>query len=178
MKNFSRVAFFALAVVLLIGCGGDKEDPKPEISTSKLVGAWTVVSSQTEMSIDGKSYKQYLIDVAGISEEEADIYNEIVQSMLTLSGYYAEWEFKSDYTWTGDSDFVATPVIGTWDLTSDEKTLTLTNKADPGVTQTGTITKLTDTELWVEIAPNITQQPFGAPGNVTYIGIIKSTRKK
>jgi len=173
MKHLTRIAAFVLAITFLAGCGDKKDDPKP---VSKLVGTWTVVSSQTVMTVGGKSYKQYLIDELGLSDEDAGEFADLMSELLTLTDFYAEMEIKADGTWTGDSDFVDTPVVGKWELTSDEKTLSLTNNAEPGVTEKATITKLTDTDLWLEMIP--TDLPPGTPTNFTYTGVIKCTRKK
>lgn len=163
-----------MLVSIVAACGSDS-DPKPK-STSKLVGKWNVVSSQTLLSVNGKTYKQYLVDNLGLSEEEADIYTGIVEQLLSLSGFYAEVEFRNDFTWTGNSEFVSTPATGGWELTSDEKTLTLTNDAEAGVTQTAKITKLTDTELWFETEPQDLEAANSPPG-AQYTGVIKCTRK-
>lgn len=113
----------------------------------------------------------------GLSEEDADIFTEIVESMLTLTGFSAAVEFKDDYSWTGDSQFTSTPTAGGWDLSSDEKTLTMTNNAEPGVKQTATITKLTDTDFWFELVPEDLKVQ-GAPPGAQYTAVVKLTRTK
>ena len=178
MKRFIKPLFSAAvlaSVLIFAGCGGDK-DPVP-LSTSKLVGTWTGVSTQTFLMVGGKSYKQFLIDEIGVSEEDAEIYNAIVEEMLTLTGFWAEFEVKADYRWTGDSDYVTEPVHGGWKLSSDEKKLTLTNDSEPGVEQVADITRLTDTELWLEIVPDIAP-PQGAPAGFSSRAVIKMVRKK
>src|SRR5213079_2038285 len=121
MKSLMKPLVFALAVILLVSCG--KDDPTPK-STSKLVGKWTVVSSQTLLTVNNLSYKEFLM-LQGLSEEDAEIFTEIVESALTLTGFDADVEFKDDYKWVGSSQFSTSPTSGTWELTSDEKTLTM-----------------------------------------------------
>jgi hypothetical protein len=162
-----RIVVFTL-VVLLAACG-DK-DPAP---TSKLVGKWSALSSETVMTVGGKSYQQYLIDFFGMDAEEATELADLMSGLLTLTGYFAEMEIKADGTWTGKSDLVPL-VSGKWELTSDEKTLSLTNNAQPGVVKTATITKLTDTELWFETVD--IDLPPGTPLGFEYKVIVKMKR--
>jgi hypothetical protein len=174
MKPLAKFLAIAFALVIFSSCD-KRDDPKPK-STSKLVGKWTVASSQTLLSVNGKSYKEFLME-QGLSEEDADIFTEIVEGMLTLTGFYAAVEFKDDYTWTGDSEFSSTQTAGGWELSSDEKTLTMTDKDQPGVTQTATITKLTDTDFWFELAPEDLDVQ-GAPPGAQYTAVVKLTRTK
>lgn len=171
-KSFQAVfsIVFLFSILLLASCGGDK-DPAP---TSKIVGKWSVESSQTIMTVGGKTYEQYLIDEFGLSALEAKEFADLMADLLTLSGYFAELEIKADGTWKGDSDFAN--VTGKWTLSSDEKTLTLTNDAAVGEVQTATITKLTDTDLWLEMGVNPDDLPVGTPTNFSYTGLIKMKR--
>lgn len=173
MKHLFKLTALAIAVVIFSGCGGDKEDPKP-LSTSKLVGTWDLTSTQTQMTVDGKSLLQFYIDF-GLSEEEAQVFVDIISSTLTITGFSAEMEFKNNYTWGGKSE-AGDPTSGGWSLSSDEKTLTVTSDKQAGE-QVATITKLTDTELTLEMDPGVKTQPVGAPGNIEYLAVIKFTRK-
>jgi len=166
---------FIFTIVVLFSCD-KKDDAKPTLSTSKLVGTWTGVSSQTKMMIGNQTYEEYLIS-QGLSAADAKDFADELADMLTLTGFYAEMVIKADYTWTGDSEFVTTPVTGKWELSSDEKTITLTNDAAAGEKQKGTITKLDDTDLWIEIGVEKSQLPAGIPDAFSYTGILKFTRK-
>ena len=168
--------FFILSIVVLISCD-KKDDPKP---VSKLVGTWTGVSSTTEMKIGDKTYKQYLIEDLGLSEEDAEAFNEIVEQMLTLTGVFSEFDVKSDGNWTGHTEYMGQviDVTGKWTLSGDEKTLTLTNAAQPGVEKHATITTLTDTDLWMEIAPEEIDTPDGITTDFVAKVTAKFTRKK
>lgn len=174
MKNL----FPFLLLILVISACSSSEDPKPESEeVKKLVGTWTTVSTQTIMSVGDLSYKDYLISL-GFDEATAQEASDMLEDMTLLTGFYAEMEIKLDRTWTGDSDFVETPVTGTWDLSADGKTLSLTNNAQPGVTQVATITKLDDTDFWMEIKVANDQLPPGTPAAFSYKAIIKQVRKK
>jgi len=167
---------FIFSLVVLFSCD-KKDDAGPALSTSKLVGTWTVVSSSTTMMIGNQTYEEYLISF-GFSAEEAKAAADELAQLSTLTGFFAEMEIKNDYTWTGNSEFVTQPVTGKWELSSDEKTLTLTNDAEAGAKQVGTITKLDDTDLWMEEKLDKSQIPAGIPDSFSYTAIIKCTRKK
>jgi hypothetical protein len=177
MKHLTRIAAFLFAVSIFVACD-KKEDPKP---VSKLVGTWTGVSSQTIINVGGKTYKQYLID-QGFTEDEAEEFNALVEELLTLTGFFSEVEFKADGTWHGVTKFqnIDLDVTGKWTLSSDEKSLTLTNTAQPGVEKHATITELTETNLTMEAPGDEIDYPAGAePGPITTTKVIaKLTRKK
>jgi len=167
---------FICSLVVLFSCD-KKDDAGPALSTSKLVGTWSVVSSSTTMMIGNQTYEEYLISF-GFSAEEAKAAADELAQLSTLTGFFAEMEIKNDYTWTGTSEFVTQPVTGKWELSSDEKTLTLTNDADEGAKEVGTITKLDDSDLWMEEKLGKDQLPAGIPDSFSYTATIKFTRKK
>jgi hypothetical protein len=174
MKRLTTITAFFFVVALFLSCD-KKEDPKP---VSKIVGVWNAVSSSTTMTINGMSYKDYLLSFGLFTEEEAtDLANDLADA-LTLTGFDAEFEIKADGTWSGDSQFVSTVQTGKWTLSSDEKVLTLTNNAEPGQTETANVTKLTDTDLWFDVVLDKSQLPPGTPSSFEYTGTIKCTRKK
>lgn len=163
-----------LSVVVLISCDKKDEDPKP---LSKLVGTWTGVSTQTTMTVGDMSYEEYLIS-QGIPEDLAAQTAETMEQLLTLTGFYAEMEIRADGTWTGNSEFVSTPVVGKWELSSDEKTLTVSNDADASHKEVGTVTKLDDTDLWLTYKVDKSTLPQGTPTDFDYTSLMKFTRKK
>lgn len=164
-----------LAVIVLVGCG--KDDPTID---TKLVGTWTGVSSTTEMIIDGKTYKEYLMETVGLSEDDANTLVDMMNNALTLTGFFTELEVKADGTWHGVTDFQGThvDVSGNWTLSADQKTLTLTDNLRPGVAKSATILKLDDTDLWLEIIPTADELPPGTPTNMDYKVTAKLVRKK
>jgi hypothetical protein len=176
MRPYILILF---AVVVLIGCGKDKEDPQP---VSKLVGTWNTVSTTTELTVGDKTYKQYLIEDLSLSEEEADAFNDLVEQLFTLTGFLSDFTVNADGTYTGHTDLLGQSIdaAGKWTLSDDEKSLTLTNDADPGAEQHGTITKLTDTDLWLEVAGDEIDNPEGTPSDPELVGkvIVKLTRQK
>lgn len=169
MKNL----YVLLFAFVLFSCGKDNDEPKP---VSKLVGTWTAVSSSTSMMVDGMTYEAYLISL-GFPEEMAAEFAAQMEEAATLTDFFAEWEFKSDNKWSGTSEFVTTPVTGGWTLSDDQKTLTVTNDAEAG-TQVATITKLDETDLWMEIDLLQGQLPEGTPANFSYKATLKFVRKK
>src|SRR3954466_5357383 len=99
---------FIFAMVVLFSCD-KKDDAKPALSTSKVVGTWTGVSTETKMMIGNQTYEEYLISF-GLSADDAKDLADKLADQLTLTGFYAEMVINADYTWTGDSEFVTTPV--------------------------------------------------------------------
>ena len=54
-----------LAAIVLIGCGKEKEDPKPGNS---LVGTWTGVSQESKVTSNGQSLAQELMDALPVAD--------------------------------------------------------------------------------------------------------------
>lgn len=106
-------------LVLVTGCNKDEED---EIATSDIIGKWTISSVSFDIKLGEVSLIDYLIDQYGFTEEEADLYRDLIDSELD-SEFEGTIEFKSNQTFVidigGESD------TGTWELSADKKTLTL-----------------------------------------------------
>jgi len=148
MKYLTRLGLFLLAISILARCGG-KDDPKP---TSKLVGKWTVTATSTKLSHGNQSFDDYLRSL-GFDDESIAFYDAFMEAEYTFTGVDATFEFKADGTWTG----VGTETVaGKYELSDDQKTLTLKNDAQPGVKQTCTITTLDDTNLVLKQASAVT----------------------
>jgi hypothetical protein len=133
-------------LLLLTGCNKDEED---EITTSNIIGKWTISAVTFDIKIGEVSLIDYLIDQLGLTEEEADLYRSLIDSELD-SEFEGTIEFKSNQTFNidigGESD------TGTWELSSDNKTLIL----DEG-TEDETIAEvkiLTSTQLHLVFTTN------------------------
>lgn len=170
--TMKKLLYIPLAVLIVVACD-KKDDPKP---VSKLVGKWTAVSSQTTMTINGVSYKDYLMSFGFTEQEATEAADELAQ-MLTLTGFDADMEFRADGTWTGQSQFVSVPVTGKWTLSDNDAKLTVTNDALPGQTQSANISKLTEADLWLEVVLDPSQLPAGTPLAFQYSATLKLTRK-
>ena len=151
MKYFSKALLFSLTVLLVISCGGDKEDPKPG---DGLVGTWTGVSRVSTLTSNGRDFKdEVLRQLAGLDgvtpSWAAMLYNITFQAQqMARTQYYDEIEIKDDGTWLALPATVKSP--GKWTLSSDKKTLTMSLDVN-GLEMIGTITTMTSTDLVIEV---------------------------
>lgn len=168
-----HTALYIPFVVLIVSGCTKKDDPKP---VSKLVGTWEVVGTSATMSVNGVGYKDYIMSF-GFTEQEANDFIDEVMQASTVTGFYPEVEFKADGTWRGDVPSLSLPQTGKWTLSTDETILTLTSETAPDP-ETWTVTKATDTDLWMDIAVDPSTIPIQTPVGFQYTATMKCTRKK
>ncbi len=119
MKRFAHLSGLICLVSLFLLSGCDKDDPKPQ---NNIIGNWTVQSLAIDIRIGGQTFVAYLMSM-GFSEadaqEFADTFNDSFEQ-----GVSGTIEFKTDGTYRAvdESGSVST---GKWELTSDNKTLTI-----------------------------------------------------
>src|SRR3954464_11491205 len=118
------IFFTLLAVTVLFSCSKDK-DPAP----ASIVGKWEVTGLKTQLQIGDKSLKQSLID-SGMSEAEAEQTVQNAQTGIDVTGKFSgTLELKADGTWSGVVIGSDDSASGTWKLSDDKKTLTLTDSS-------------------------------------------------
>jgi len=165
-----------LAVLVLISCGKDKEseDPQPSSSLVSLVGVWTGVSQDSKITSGGKDFVQALTETSGDAAWAAQM-NDI--SINAHNGadtmFFPLIEIKSD----GTLDVGSTTIFGKWTLSDDKKTVTMSLDAPSIKKMTGTITKQTDADLWIEVNLSVTD-PMGILIPYTFNSVLKFERKK
>ena len=119
--NLSFLAIIGTLLVFYAGCNGDENGDE---EVSDLVGFWTVSDIEIDLSVGGQSLLDLLMNVGGLSEEEANlIIADIESQVMDEIGGTGTIEIRSDGTYI--SNFGGTSDDGTWNLSSDEKTLTL-----------------------------------------------------
>ena len=110
-----------ISFVTLIGCNNDDENPDNPIS-AELVGLWTISDSNVDVSILGMSIIDYLVNVGGLSEVEAQAFATLFETLLTTN-FSGTIEFKANNTYItnigGETD------DGTWSLNSAGDKVTL-----------------------------------------------------
>lgn len=160
-----------LAAIVLIRCGSkEKEDPQP---TNSLVATWTAVSQESEITSGGKPFVQALIDAFG-DEAWAIQMNDISLEAHDMADtmYPTEMEIKNDGT------FTAQGASGKWTLSDDKKVITMTLDNTDYKKMTGTITKLSDADLWIEVKVRVTDDLLGMIPTYDYHSSLKFTKKK
>ncbi len=125
-----RKAFFtafllcAMTVVCFFSsCNNDDETSPSDL----LIGEWTFSSASMDLTINGKTLVQYLMDEGELTESEAEILVDSLYGMIEddfVPESTVVITIKSDGTYlitdpsSGNDD-------GTWELSADGKTLTL-----------------------------------------------------
>jgi len=131
MKSLTtpREAFFTVCLIcammvacFFISCNNDDENTPSDL----LIGTWTFSSSTMDLSINGKTLVQYLIDESGLSQSEAETLADLLFGMIEdeyTPGSDVSIQIKSDGTYIMTGTDMNDD--GTWELSSDGKTLTL-----------------------------------------------------
>lgn len=122
---------FRIMIVLLVlfvaACGSDDDDNDNLSTADKLVGTWTTSSINIDASVGDQSLTDYLVDEVGLSAEDAaaqyGLFVAALQSEVTGS-----ITLNADNTY--ETDFGNGTDSGTWSLSTDEETLTLTDGSD------------------------------------------------
>lgn len=119
-----------LSVSVLLSCNSDKEEPTA--GASAIVGTWTFSSGNASITIDGKSIRDFLIEDAGLSPEEANLFEGIFSDeffdVSELQG--TSLIFKADGTFEVRENGVLED-SGTYELRNNNSILTLTSGGEP-----------------------------------------------
>lgn len=151
MKTYYTVITRLFIVILFVGfsaCNKDDDgDGSSNLTTSELlIGTWSVTDFDLDIMIGSQSLIDYLIEVEGLTPEEAAAQNAIFEAFLE-SEVTGTLTLKSDNTYV--SNFGDGSTTGTWSLSADEKILTLVEGSDTIVL---TINSVTTTTLKVTIS--------------------------
>ena len=103
-----------LIALMLVSC--EKDSSTGGATEDELIGKWTIASSSVDMTIDGVSVVDFLVEALGITEEQAKQFEQIYTDELSMSGTI---EFMADYTY--EANFDGDVTTGTWKLTSGGK---------------------------------------------------------
>lgn len=146
-KNFTNRPAWGCITLTLVICSlfllqSCEKDPKPK---DDLIGTWTTEDATFSATVNGKTMTQYFIDEFGITAAEAQLYTDLVNTMLQES-FTGTIQFKSDNSYTGTLGGEADN--GTWSLSSDAKKLTIdSTDGDPA---TMNVIELTATKLHLQ----------------------------
>ena len=146
MKNPRIHSNLLLCLLLIFGlssCNDDDDDNSngDELSTAELlVGTWTVTDIDIEAFVGSQTLVEYLVDVEGLSELEAQIAFDLFVDSLEpeLTGSLT---INADNTY--ESDFEGGSDTGTWTLSPDDTTLTLLEGTDTIVITINSISEST-----------------------------------
>ncbi len=124
MKLFTTVkttgVIICACLFLTTGCEKVKE--------KNLVGTWKVESTNADIMIGNQTLVEFIMEALGISETEAQAF---ANYFSIDDEVYSTIEFKEGGTYT-TSDDDGESVVGTWVLSDDGETLTLTEPDDSG----------------------------------------------
>jgi len=120
-SNLKFLCIIGLLFVFVsyVGCNNDDDEDSKE---SLLIGIWTITNADIDASIGGMSIVDYLVDIMGLSQFEAEMLAGIFEAQL-LPAFTGTIEFKVNHTYVttfgGDVD------DGTWNLNSAGDKITL-----------------------------------------------------
>ncbi len=138
MERLFKNALLSFFMVSILFACSEKDDE--EVATAgKLIGVWTYSSSEVSMTINDKSIKDYYREEFGLTEEQA----QEMEDQFTEDNEYLEtvftMEFKADKKYIMmDTDDETSE--GSWELSSDGKTLTI--DGEEVIIKTATSSKL------------------------------------
>lgn len=132
--NFSRLIsllLFSTAFIFITGC--EKDDPD---GFASIIGTWTSSETIIDVTIDGISFVDYLVDQMGMSSETADAFLAEMFDNSTVTGSV---EFKEDGIFTSDWEGNE-PELGAWTLEGDVLTITVDGSTEEMVFKVLTLT--------------------------------------
>jgi hypothetical protein len=145
MKTFIKPIFLIAISFSLVFFNSCETDDDEQVK-SDLIGTWTIDDSDVEIKVGGVDLVDYLIEMFDIPQEQAQDIADL------LSGDYGDVEastitFNEDNTY--QVNFGDGVENGTWSVSSDGKTLTITEVNDDGEDYVDnlTITSLTSSML-------------------------------
>lgn len=143
--TFLSSLFIVFSLLLFANCSSDSEG---ENADAQFVGTWNLTSVSVELSIDGKSLVQYLIDNGEMTQGEAELLEDFFKSFLEAELSDGQIELKSDHTYV--ADFGDDPDTGKWSYDASSKYLTI-DSDDPGEdTQMIMVKSITSSTLIIE----------------------------
>jgi hypothetical protein len=179
MKKFSHIliGFFSILLLAgLTGCNKDDDNEESNLTTSELlIGTWTVTDFDLSARIGSQSLIDYLIEFEGLSPAEAEELNAVFEAFLE-SEVTGTLTIKADRTYV--SNFGEGSTSGTWSLSSDEKTLTLTEEGtDSIIIKINSISATTWIATISESSPEDLDDDPGTPDVLISIEITLTLKK-
>lgn len=113
--KIKNLILMGLVVFILSACEKDKDS---DTNANNIIGIWTITSSTFDATINGESIVQYLMEALGLDQTQAE-----AMASLFISPFTGTIDIKSDGTYT--SVIEGETESGTWELSSDNKKLTL-----------------------------------------------------
>jgi ABC-type oligopeptide transport system substrate-binding subunit len=143
----TNVGFIRILALIILTGSLSQACKKDETSTNTkdIVGTWTSGSISYTAMVGDKSITEYLIQDAGYTSVVAQQFAAIFDQMAKQQ-FSGTIQVKSDGTYT--STLGGSNDTGTWDLSSDGKTLTVYPSTDPPVTFN--VVELSSTKLHVK----------------------------
>lgn len=115
LMNFKSLLLLPVFVIFMASCEKDKDGGS---NANDIVGNWTITKSEMSVTVNGIDFVQYLINELGLSQSEAEAYEELFFSEIT-----GTVNIKSDGTY--EANFEGEITTGTWELSSDNKKITM-----------------------------------------------------
>jgi hypothetical protein len=117
-KTTTKLKSLILVGLVAFTFSACEKDKGTGTNADNIVGVWTISSSTINATVNGVSMVQFLVDALGLDQAQAE---EMATALLTpITGTIT---FKSDGTYSTNSD--GSIDNGTWELSSDNKKLTL-----------------------------------------------------
>ena len=152
MKNLFIKSNLLVALIASLFIITSCETNDGESFESDLIGTWNIDDSSFEVTVDGVSLINFLMTTYQVTQQEAQAFINIFTADLgeDASGSIT---FKKDNTYNVvDGNYTES---GTWSISSDGKTLTITGTEDNGTdtyTDDFTIVTLTSMKMVLTIA--------------------------
>lgn len=121
LSNFKILLLIGMLSFVYSGCSDDNNGGNPS-PADNLIGTWTVDNVNITAMVGNQSLTDFFINEGGLTEEQAALAYTLFETFLKAE-VTGSITFKDDNTYV--SSFGGSPDDGTWNLSSDGKTLTL-----------------------------------------------------
>ena len=147
MKSLSKVSFLILMSVSLVFFNSCEKEEGEKVSND-LIGTWTISSSSMDITVGGVDFVTYIMNEFDIPKEQAEFFTTLFAGGET--GPTGNITIKDDNTYTANFDGEAES--GTWAVSSDGKTITISGTDEYGpYSDDLTIVSLTSSQLVLTI---------------------------
>ena len=147
MKSLSKVSFLILVSVSLVFFNSCEKEEGETVSND-LIGTWTISSSSIDVSVGGVDFVTYIMNEFEVPKEQAEFFANLFAG--GEEGPSGTITIKDDNTYTLSID--GETESGTWAVSSDGKTLTISGTDENGAySDDMTIVSLTSSQLVLSI---------------------------
>ncbi|GEM_PF-327274 len=136
------ILLIAAMAMFCVSCN-DEDDDNDGVTASEIVGVWTVSNVEGDIEINGISFMDYLIDLLGMTQEEAE---DALEEML--EDFPASGTITMNADGTYNSNFNDEVDSGTWHLSANGKVLTIDKDTEDEMVFD--VTTLTNSKLVIE----------------------------